>query len=110
MLVAAADAFATAPQTEIARPANWSGSLIFGNREQADRDDAKHFLNQSAMRSGGPTGKLFRGPAEFLQGRRKAAPLKLVVSFQSPAYKTATPEDFLAEAVRIWCTIHRTCL
>jgi hypothetical protein len=65
---------------------------------------------RSAMRPGKPTGKLFRGPAEFLQGRRKAAPLKLAISFQTQAYRTATPQDFLSEAVRIWCTIHRTYL
>ena len=114
LFVAATAAFATAPQTEtkIAREANWSDSLIFGNREQAHRHGANHFLHQSVMRSASPEGKLFRGPAGFLQGRRKAAPVKLVISLQTPniVYRTPTAEELLAEAVRIWCTIHRTSI
>src|ERR1700724_2802241 len=114
LFVAPTAAFGAAPQTEaeIAYKPHSSGSLISGNREQADRDGANHFLHQSAMRSGKPTSKLFREPAEFLQGRRRAAPLKFVVSFQTPtiAYRFAPPEDFLAEAVRIWSTIHKTSL
>jgi hypothetical protein len=113
LFVAAGAAFATAPQTEteIAGQANSSGSLVFGNREQAeinDRDGANHFLHQSALRSGRSRGKLFRRPERFLQIRRKATPLKLVISLQTPTivYRTATPEELLAEAVRIWCTIH----
>jgi hypothetical protein len=115
LFVAAGATFAAVPQkeTEIAGQANSSGSLIFGNREQPeinDRDGANHFLRQSALRSGRPRGKLFRRPAWFLQMRRKATPLKLAILLQTPTivYRTATPEELLAEAVRIWCTIHET--
>jgi hypothetical protein len=114
LFVAATSAFATAPQTEteIARQAAWSGSLTFGNRKQADRDGANHFLHQSAMRSARPKGKLFRGPSEFMRGRRKVPPLTLVILHQAPniVYRTASPEELLSEAVRIWCQIHRTSL
>src|ERR1700730_11631977 len=114
LFVAATSAFGAAPptETEIACQPNSSGSPILGNREQAHGDGANHFLHQRALGWGEPTSKLFRGPADFLQVRRTAAPLKLAVSFQTPiiAYRIATPEDFLAEAVRIWCTIHRTSL
>jgi hypothetical protein len=115
LFVAARVAFATPTQTEteIAGQANSSGSLIFGNREQAeinDREGANHFLHQSELRSGRPSGKLFRRPAWFLQIRRKAIPLKLVISLQTSTivYRTATPEELLAQSVRIWCTIHET--
>ena len=98
--VAAAAAFGAAPRTEmeITCQTNSSGSLNFGNREQARRDGANHLLHQSAMRSSSP----------FLQGRRKAAPLKLVVALQTPTivFRTPTPEEVLLEAVRIWCQIH----
>lgn len=111
LFVAATSAFATAPQTEteIAGQADSSGSQISGHRQQAGRDGANHFLHQSAMQSARPTGKLFRGPPEFLQARGETAPSKLVISFQTPiAYRVPTPADFLADAVRIWRAIHRT--
>jgi hypothetical protein len=100
LFVAVASAFGTAPQTEmeIACHTNSSRSLNFGNREQADRDGANHLLHQSATRSGSP----------FLQGRRKAASLKLVIALQTPTivYTTATANEVLLEAIRIWCQIH----
>jgi len=109
LFVVAGTALATSPQTEtkIAGQANSSGSLIFVNREQAeinDRDGANHFLHQSALRS--------RGPERFLQMRRKGTPLKLVIALQIPTIvcRTATPEELLAEAARIWCTIHESNL
>jgi hypothetical protein len=114
LFVAATAAFGAVPQTEtgIACQAKSSGSLIFGNREQADRDGANHLLHQSAMRSGRPRGKLFRGLGGFLQIRRKTPPLNLVISLQTQtiAYKAPTPDELLLEAVRIWCKIHSTLL
>ena len=104
LFVAAAAAFGAAPQTEmeITCQTNSSGSLNFGNREQSHRDGANHLLHQSAMRSGSP----------FLQGRRKAAPLRLVIALQTPTivYRTPTPNEVLLEAIRICCQIHSSPL
>ena len=96
----------------VAVTSNSSGSLIFGNREHADCDGANHFLQQSALRSDRPRGKLFRGPAGFLQVRRKAAPLRLVISLQTQTivHRTLTPNELLLEAIRIWCQIHSASL
>lgn len=67
---------------------------------------------KSAMRSGAPRGKLFRGPEGFLQIRRKTPRLKLALSFQTPTivYRTPTPEELLSQAIQIWSKIHNTTL